>query len=267
MHILRSIFKQVLAALIFFTRLPLGRWVMVEERFFQHLVPLWPLIGWLTGGVMAGVYALAHHVGLGVDISVVLALLARLLLTGALHEDGLADFCDGFGGGRTRKRTLEIMKDSHIGSYGVLGLIMYYVLMCLLMASLMNRGMSPLIFVVVDAACKFLSSTIIWFLPYARREEDAKNGMVYARTSLGEKVLSLCFGILPIVVVCLIPYPALHLSLLSLLLSLSVAALCCTGLFFLMRRRLGGYTGDCCGATFLLSELTCYLMLNCLFEL
>lgn len=264
MHILRSIFKRVLAALIFFTRLPLGRWAVVEGRYFEHVVPLWPLAGWLTGGVMAGIYALAHHIGLGVEVCVVLALLGRVLLTGALHEDGLADFCDGFGGGRTRQRTLEIMKDSHIGTYGVLGLIFYYLLLFHLLARLLSQGMSPLILLAVDAGCKFLSSTIIWFLPYVRREEEAKNGLVYARTSLGEKLLSLFLGFLPIAVLFLVPHLSLLIPPFSLCLAFCASALCCAGLFALMHRRLGGYTGDCCGATFLLAELMFYFMLNCL---
>ena len=68
---------------------------------------------------------------LPVDVCVVLALVVRVMLTGALHEDGFADFCDGMGGGTDRKRTLEIMKDSHIGTYGVLGLVLYFLLMTL----------------------------------------------------------------------------------------------------------------------------------------
>ena len=264
MHTLRSIFKRVLAALIFFTRLPLGRWAVVEGRYFEHVVPLWPLAGWLTGGVMVGIYALAHRIGLGMEACVVLALLGRVLLTGALHEDGLADFCDGFGGGRTRQRTLEIMKDSHIGTYGVLGLIFYYLLLFHLLVALLNQGMSPLMLLAVDAVCKFLSSTIIWFLPYVRREEEAKNGLIYAQTSLGEKLLSLFLGFLPIVVLFLVSHLSLPIPCLSFFLALCASALCCAGLFALMHRRLGGYTGDCCGATFLLAELVFYFMLNCL---
>ena len=90
---------------------------------FRHVVNYWPFAGWITGGTMALTFALAVQI-LSVPYAILLAIIARLILTGALHEDGLADFIDGMGGGTTRERVLEIMKDSHIGTYGVIGLIM-----------------------------------------------------------------------------------------------------------------------------------------------
>jgi adenosylcobinamide-GDP ribazoletransferase len=263
-----SIFERIQAALTFFTRLPLGS-PKVSAEAYRHVVPLWPLMGWLTGGLMAAIFALSRLAGLDAGVAVVLALAGRVMLTGALHEDGLADFCDGFGG-RDRSRTLEIMKDSYIGTYGVLGLVLYFLLISRLLTALVQGGMSPLMFIAVDAVCKFLSSTIIWFLPYVRREEEAKNRLIYAHTTAGEKLLSLVLGFLPIVLILtltLTPNPSpltSNPSPLTPLLSFCASALCCAGLFGLMHRRLGGYTGDCCGATFLLTELTFYFMLSCL---
>ena len=270
MHTSPSIFERIVAALTFFTRLPLGS-TKVSAEAYRHVVPLWPLMGWLTGGLMAGIYALSRLAGLDAGVAIVLALAGRVMLTGALHEDGLADFCDGFGG-RDRSRTLEIMKDSHIGTYGVLGLVLYFLLLSRLLTALMQSGMSPLMLIAVDAVCKFLSSTIIWFLPYVRREEEAKNRLIYAHTTAGEKLLSLVLGFLPIALILTLTSNQLsitncQLSIsnpLTLLLSFCASALCCAGLFVLMHRRLGGYTGDCCGATFLLTELMFYFMLNCL---
>ena len=86
----------ILAAFIFFTRLPFWRIREVPAECFKHVVPYWPLSGWLTGGVMAGVLWSAAQV-LPFTVAVLLALTSRLLITGALHEDGLADFFDGFG--------------------------------------------------------------------------------------------------------------------------------------------------------------------------
>ena len=103
------------------TRLPFWKIKEVPAECFKHVVPYWPLVGWLTGGVMAAVLWLAGQI-MPMSLAWILALIARLLVTGCLHEDGLADFLDGFGGGTTRERTLAIMKDSHIGSYGVIGL-------------------------------------------------------------------------------------------------------------------------------------------------
>ena len=125
----------ILAAFIFFTRLPFWRIREVPAECFKHVVPYWPLSGWLTGGIMAGVLWLSAQI-LPFSVAVLLALAARLLITGALHEDGLADFFDGFGGGTNRERILSIMKDSHIGSYGVIGLIFYFLLLWSLLMSL-----------------------------------------------------------------------------------------------------------------------------------
>ena len=118
----------ILAAFIFFTRLPFWKIREVPAECFKHVVPYWPLTGWLTGGIMAGTLWLTGQI-LPVSLAWIIAIIARLLVTGCLHEDGLADFLDGFGGGTTRERTLAIMKDSHIGSYGVIGLIFYFLLL------------------------------------------------------------------------------------------------------------------------------------------
>ena len=119
---------KLLASLIFFTRLPFWKIADVPPVYFKRVVDYWPFVGWLTGGIMAGTLWITAEF-LPVQIAVLMALAARLLVTGALHEDGLADFCDGFGGGTSRDKILSIMKDSHIGTYGVLGLLFYYGLM------------------------------------------------------------------------------------------------------------------------------------------
>ena len=101
--------NNVLAAFIMLTRLPFWKIKEVPAECFKHVVPYWPFVGWLTGGVMAAVLWLAGQI-MPVSLAWILALIARLLVTGCLHEDGLADFFDGFGGGTTRERTLAIMK-------------------------------------------------------------------------------------------------------------------------------------------------------------
>lgn len=83
--------------------------------YYKRVVDCWSITGWLTGGVMAITLWLAAQV-FPAPVDVILAFLSRLLITGALHEDGMADFIDGMGGGVNRVRILEIMKDSHIGT-------------------------------------------------------------------------------------------------------------------------------------------------------
>lgn len=104
-----DLMNNLLAALMFFTRLPFWRICTVPSECFRHVVSYWSLCGWLTGGVMALSFWV-FSTWFPLPVAVLLALCARLFLTGALHEDGLADFFDGFGGGRDREGILRIMK-------------------------------------------------------------------------------------------------------------------------------------------------------------
>ena len=236
----------LLAAFIFFTRLPFWKLKEVPSECFKHVVPYWPLVGWLTGGIMAGTLWLTTQV-MPVTWAWRLAIVFRLLVTGCLHEDGLADFFDGFGGGTTRERTLTIMKDSHIGTYGVIGLIIYF----LMMSQLTCLSVPVLCTLVFCGDCwgKFCASQLINFLPYARKEEESKAKVVYNRMDGYERVFNLVGGLLPAII--LLPV-TLWLEFIGSLLVLAF-------LIRWMKRRLQGYTGDCCGATFLLCELTFYL--------
>ena len=243
---------RLLAALTFFTRLPFWRIREIPADKFKRVVPLWPLVGWLTGGVTAGVLLLCGDLlSMPLTLAWIIAIISRLLLTGALHEDGLADFIDGFGGGTSRERTLAIMKDSHIGTYGVIGLIVYFALMLQLPAVLTSNA---LILAVLcgDAWSKCCAAQLINLLPYARTEETAKNKTVYQRMTLPEFLLCLFFGLFPaLMVVSWLPTTNLWLLLPPPIVMLLLA--------LLMKRKIQGYTGDCCGATFLLCELAFYL--------
>lgn len=252
MPALRSIFRRLCAALSFFTRLPFWRLARAERRDYERVVPLWPLAGWLTGGMVALLCWAGLAAGLPARLSVLLAVAGRLLLTGGLHEDGLADFFDGFGGGRDREQTLRIMKDSRIGTYGVLALLLYVLLLCETMTGLVSRGVSPLVFWAADAFAKCLASTLIRFLPYARGESEAKNGLVYASVSGAEWAVCVVAGMLPLLLFMLFS-PIIAPGWMMFPAGLSLILL--GGLVSLMRRRIGGYTGDCCGATFLMLEL------------
>ena len=236
----------LLAALIFFTQLPFWRLRDVPGECFKHVVPYWPLVGWLTGGLMAASLWLCAQV-MPLAAAWIVALTVRLLVTGCLHEDGLADFFDGFGGGTTRERTLAIMKDSHIGTYGVIGLIIYFLLM--MQMSCLSLPLLCTLLVCGDCWAKCCASQVINALPYARKEEESKAKVVYNRMSHREFVINLASGLLP---ACLwLPHRLWWACLGSLLVLLL--------LLHIMKRRLQGYTGDCCGATFLLCELTFYL--------
>ena len=129
-------YDRILASFIFFTRLPFWRLHQPPKECYKTVVEHWPLTGWLTGGLMAAtLWVGSMH--LPYMVAVLLAIVVRLMVTGALHEDGLADFLDGFGGGGSdRARILSIMKDSHIGTYGVVGLLLYHLLLAAALISM-----------------------------------------------------------------------------------------------------------------------------------
>lgn len=243
--------SSLFASLIFFTRLPWWRLYDPPKEAFEHVVDYWPLVGWLTGGTMALVLWGTTQLGCPLTVAALLAIASRLLLTGALHEDGLADFCDGFGGGTSRTRTLEIMKDSHIGTYGVLGLLLYLALQWTSMLTV------PVALVVLfDVTAKCAASLITGQLPYARTAAAAKNGVVYVGRSWQSWLLhSLRCALALALPLALCVYVGLSYAVYLLPIPFVVELL----LMLWMRRRLGGYTGDCCGALFLLSELSLYL--------
>ncbi|MDH6313719.1 adenosylcobinamide-GDP ribazoletransferase [Parabacteroides sp. PFB2-10] len=241
--------KSVAAAFVFFTRLPFWRLkaFQVPPEYFSRVVNYWAVVGWLTGGIMAATLWLTAQV-LPYSIAVILALLSRVLLTGALHEDGLADFLDGFGGGNTKERILAIMKDSHIGTYGVIGLIFYFLLFYSLLVNL-PYPFACFALLVGDPFCKFIASQLTRFLPYARTAESSKAKTIYKGSTLGALLLSILFGLLPLFLLF-----DTHLWL---------AALAPVVVFFflilLMKKKIQGYTGDCCGALFLLCEISFYI--------
>ncbi len=256
------------AALIFFTRLPFWRFYQPPKPSYAAVVEWWPLTGWLTGGVMAAVLFFGSMV-LPFAVALLLAIVARLLLTGALHEDGLADFFDGFGGGGgDRERILAIMKDSHIGTYGVVALIGYFALLYAALWSL-PHGVAPLVVMAADPFAKMVTSQLILMLPYARSEETAKNKTVYRHPGVKAGVLLALQGLLPMAVVYLLPLlpfrgPWSHVqgavAAVQWPLVLFLPSLVMYFLYLLMAKRLRGYTGDCCGAVCLLVELTVYLV-------
>lgn len=245
-------YDRIWAALIFFTRIPFWRIHEPSRESYRVVVEYWPFAGWLTGGLMAATLYLCS-LWFPYIIAVLAAIALRLLTTGALHEDGLADFFDGFGGGTDRSRILVIMKDSHIGTFGVLGLIMYVLLLAATLFS-MTPALACLAVIAADPFAKMLSAGLIT-LPYARSEEEAKAKTVYR--SLGWKAVAglALQGLLPMAVVMY----GVQCTICDAMLILLIPALVMLFLYRYIRHWLQGYTGDCCGAVCLMVELATLL--------
>ena len=248
------------AALIFFTRLPLWRIHQPPRQCYRAVVEYWPWVGWLPGGITAAVIFFGHH-AMPYSVAILLAVAIRLLLTGALHEDGLCDFFDGFGGGGTdRNRILAIMKDSRTGTYGVVGLVVYELLLVASLLSLPPMVAALTVFA-ADPFAKMVAGQVIMMMPYARTEEESKAKTVYRRPGIKAGVGMALQGLLPMAAFIYLTRGYTDWQYVIFMPCLVMYAL-----YLLIWHRLRGYTGDCCGAMFLLVELTVYITVSCCYS-
>lgn len=241
----------LITAIIFFTRLPIWRWVNVPSENFQRVIYYWPFAGWITSGVMALTLLLTSLI-FPFSVAIALAIISRIILTGALHEDGLADFMDGFGGGQTREKILAIMKDSHAGTYAILGLMLYFLLSYNIMLNI-EIELLVMFILIADPFSKMIGSFITLRLPYARTVEASKIQSIYSQPTAKETCISLSFGLLPLLILMYFLPNAIY----------ALAILAPIFMFFIltgwMKHKIQGYTGDCAGALFLLLELSLML--------
>ena len=220
-----------------FTRLPVG-----HPSPSRPLGPaLWaaPLVGLLVGAVGGLGYWLAVRLGLPGFIAAVLAVALQLLVTGAFHEDGLADVADGFGGGRGAERKLEIMRDSRLGTYGALALA---VLLLLRMGTIASLGTQAafLALLAAGAAARAPLALVMRWLPPARRDGL---GAGAGRPPPAAAVAALVLGA-AILLAAVGPF----LGWARALVALAAVALVTIFWAMLSRRQIGGYTGDLLGA-------------------
>lgn len=250
-------------ALGFFTRLPVPAWVGYDPDWLAAAPRYLPLVGLLVGlvgGLVTEVAALVIHGW----VAIVLGMIATVWLTGALHEDGFADACDGFGGGWDRTQVLAIMKDSRIGSYGVVGLVLLLLLKYQALQTVDGdvelfdgaaiEGISALLpaLVVAHGVSRLAVVGVMASLDYARTE-DSRASSLAGRPHIGSLVMATVCGLLP----CLwLPVSRVGVALLLVLLATLAARR-----YF--RRRIGGYTGDCLGAVQQVTEVVFYVGLLC----
>jgi adenosylcobinamide-GDP ribazoletransferase len=242
--------KLFLLALSFYTRLPHSQ--TLDYKQLPQAVVYLPLVGWLVGGICALVFYLADWLW-PQTIAVMLALIAGILLTGALHEDGFADVCDGFGGGMNKARILEIMKDSHIGVYGVIGLLLMLLLKIGVLIT-MPAAAVPLLLLAGHSVSRLSPLLLMQRYSYAREHHSKASGAVY-KPNVRELVYAAAIALLPLALLPVLSALAIIPALLATML---------LGHYFY--RRIGGYTGDCLGASQQVAETVFYLSMSALWK-
>ena len=233
--------QRLLLALQFLTRVPV-RIAVFDAAELNRSARYFPVIGALVGVAGALVF-LAGALLWPLPVAVLLSMAATVWLTGGFHEDGLADTCDGLGGAVSRERALAIMKDSRIGSYGALGLV----LMLGLKAALLN-AQGPVMrttcaMVLAHAVSRAAPVVLLALLRYAGDAEHAKAKPMAQQVHGADVVIALLSAG---AVAALL---ATTLGLVHTLAALAAAALATAAMRRWLRRRLGGYTGDTLGAT------------------
>jgi len=232
-------------ALGYFTRVPVPRWVGFEREYLNAAARYFPLVGAMVGGVAALVYLAALRV-FPAGVAVLLSMTATLVLTGAFHEDGLADCADAFGGGYTRDDVLRIMHDSRIGAFGAIALVIALALKWQTLAALPPMR-AAMLMIAAHAASRAFAISYLVTLDYVRAEGKAKP--VAQRMSVKSLALALAFG-LPWLLWMGWRFACVTFVVLA---SLRFIA----GRYFV--RRIGGYTGDCLGCAQQVFELAIYL--------
>lgn len=222
-------------------RVPVDGWLHRSCRWF-------PLVGAMVGGFAAAVLCLSTLVGVPGEATAILSVAGAILMTGAIHEDGLADVADGFAGGRTREDRLRIMRDSRIGTYGALALILSVGVRWAAVTALLRHGTGPAaLALIVSASVSRLTPVLLMRFMAAARDDGlgATAGRPSPATTGTAIVLSL-MAVLPLLWLRA-PAAAITVVLAALVAFASVAAIA--------RRRIGGQTGDVLGAGQQLSEM------------
>ncbi|WP_259070188.1 adenosylcobinamide-GDP ribazoletransferase [Mucilaginibacter sp. X4EP1] len=241
-------------ALMFFTRIPCPKWVDHSKEYLNKSSRYFPMVGILVGSISA-LFFYGFQFILPKEIALLLSMVASVLTTGAFHEDGFADVCDGFGGGWTKEKILLIMKDSRLGTYGVIGVG----LILLLKWTSLNQLPAATIVITLIAGhtiSRLNAVSLIFTDEYAREDDTSKTKPLATKMSTGGLVFAIITGLLPLllfnnVYVCITLLPLLLVR---------------WYFSWYFKKWIGGYTGDCLGAVQQLSEVVFYISLLVIFK-
>jgi len=234
-------------ATLFLTRLPIARDLPAPEGALARAMRVFPLVGLAIGLFGAAVYAVAHGLGLPATLSALVSVGAIIALTGALHEDGLADMADGFGAGGGRERKLAIMRDSRTGVYGALALILSVAARIAALAAL-PAPVAAAALIAAHAISRAALPAAMWRETLARDDGLAvaagrpRREAVLWSVGLGAAIALVALG------------PATGVV------ALAAAAAAAYAVLRLARRQIGGITGDVLGGVQQAAEIAVLLV-------
>ncbi|WDF62661.1 adenosylcobinamide-GDP ribazoletransferase [Flavobacterium sp. KACC 22763] len=241
--------------LMFYTRIPCPKNITHHPDYLNKATRYFPFIGWIVGSISFLTFYLFSFF-LSTEIAVILAIIASILTTGAFHEDGFADVCDGFGGGWTKEKILMIMKDSAIGAYGAIGLVLLFLLKFKLLSESIllftnNISLIFLLFISAHSLSRLAAISIIFTHEYSRDDASSKSKPIAKQYTWKEIFGSFFFGLIPLIV-----FSYFNLKFLLAIIPVFITR------YFLARyfqKWIDGYTGDCLGATQQVCEVVFYL--------
>lgn len=240
--------KIFFTALMFLTRIPCSKISGCCEEYLNKSPRYFPLVGIIIGVFASLVYYLSYLL-LPQNLSVLISITLTILLTGAMHEDGFADFCDGFGAGENKEKILSIMKDSFIGTYGTLGLILIvafkYIILCDLSPLIV-----PYVLIAGHSVSRFVTVSFIYAYDYVRISDNtSKTNKVAVKISLMDFLIAFLFSVIPILI---LGYRYLLIFIVLIIFKEII------GYYF--KKKIGGYTGDCLGTVQQITEVLFYFL-------
>ena len=247
----RQQFDIFLGALMFMTRLPVGKGYVFRSEDLPRSAVYFPIVGVMIG-LLGGLVLLCTEPFFPPVVAVLFCMGTTVLVTGALHEDGLADAMDGLLGGQEPRQRLEIMRDSRLGSYGAMALWFSLTAKAFVLTSLLEEGVLKAVtaLIVAQGLGRAATVALLFSHPYVRSDQSKASPFGNAVT-LKEALLALIFP-------ALLSFVLLgNKSVLTLI--AAAAGTWAAGRYF--QKKIGGITGDCLGAASQLVELVCYLSL------
>ena len=244
-------FHIFLNALMFYTRIPVPPWMKYDEDMLNKATVYFPVIGWIVASISGLVFYGASRI-FNPEISILLSMVAGVLTTGAFHEDGFADVCDGFGGGWTKEKILEIMKDSRVGTYGSVGLILIMGIKFFSLEILDNQTLIWTLFI-AHSLSRFVALSFIFTLNYVREDALSKAKPIAKKLPIRDLSIAFCLAIIPFLLYLI------KTGNFFLLLIIPPLVLVHLYLSYFFKKWIGGYTGDCLGATQQVAEVVIYL--------